>query len=144
MKEIFNGFLGAADPGAYLTLQAYLPDTDETHRTLSVLRHRLRDRTGFATTLGFGPRFLHSTGQMHKGDSGNGLFIQITSEKSEDLAIPEEAGEDESSISFGVLIQAQALGDRQALQEEGRKVIRFHLAGDVQSGIQKLTDALGE
>ncbi len=144
LKEIFNGFLGAADPGAYFTVQAYLPDTDETYQALSVLRHGLRDRTGFATTLGFGPRFLHSTGQMHKGDGGNGLFIQITSEKSADLAIPDEAGDDESSISFGVLIQAQALGDRRALQEEGRKVIRFHLDGDVQGGIQKLTDALSE
>ncbi len=144
LKEIFNGFLGAADPGAYITLQAYLPDTDETHQALSVLRHRLRERTGFATTLGFGPRFLHSTGQMHKGDGGNGLFIQITSEKSEDLAIPDLAGEDESSISFRVLIQAQALGDRQALREEGRKVIRFHLAGDIQGGIQQLADALVE
>jgi glucose-6-phosphate isomerase len=144
LKEIFNDFLGTADPGAYFTLQAYLPDTTETYQTLSVLRHRLRDRTGFATTLGFGPRFLHSTGQMHKGDGGNGLFIQITSEKSDDLAIPNEAGEDESSVSFDVLIEAQVLGDRQALQEEGRKVIRFHLAGDVQDGIQKLTDALGE
>jgi len=121
-----------------------LPDTDETQQALSVLRHRLRDRTGFATTQGFGPRFLHSTGQMHKGDGGNGLFIQITSEKADDLAIPDEPGEDESSISFGVLIQAQALGDRQALHEEGRKVIRFHLAGDVQGGIRKLADALGE
>ncbi len=143
LKEIFNGFLGAADPGAYFTVQAYLPDTDKTHQALSVLRHGLRDRTGFATTLGFGPRFLHSTGQMHKGDGGNGVFIQITSEKPVDLAIPDEAGEDESSISFGVLIQAQALGDRRALQEEGRKVIRFHLEGDVQGGLQKLTDALG-
>ncbi len=143
LKEIFNGFLGAADPGAYFTVQAYLPDTDKTHKALSVLRHGLRDRTGFATTLGFGPRFLHSTGQMHKGDGGNGVFIQITSEKPVDLAIPDEAGEDESSISFGVLIQAQALGDRRALQEEGRKVIRFHLEGDVQGGLQKLTDALG-
>jgi glucose-6-phosphate isomerase len=144
LKEIFNGFLDGADPGAYFTVQAYLPDTDEASQALSVLRHRLRDRTGFATTLGFGPRFLHSTGQMHKGDGGNGLFIQITSEKAADLAIPDEAGEDESSISFGVLIQAQALGDRRALQEEGRKVIRFHLDGDIQDGIQKLTDALGE
>lgn len=144
LKEIFNGFLGAADPGAYFTVQAYLPDTDETYEVLSVLRHGLRDRTGFATTLGFGPRFLHSTGQMHKGDSGNGLFIQITSEKSADLEIPDEAGDDESSISFGVLIQAQALGDRRALQEEGRKVVRFHLDGDVQGGIQKLTDAVAE
>jgi transaldolase/glucose-6-phosphate isomerase len=143
LKEIFNGFLGAADPGAYFTVQAYLPDTDKTHQALSILRHGLRDRTGFATTLGFGPRFLHSTGQMHKGDGGNGVFIQITSEKPVDLAIPDEAGEDESSISFGVLIQAQALGDRRALQEEGRKVIRFHLEGDVQDGLQKLTDALG-
>jgi len=144
LKKIFNGFLGAADPGAYISLQAYLPDTDETGQALSFLRHRLRDRIGFATTLGFGPRFLHSTGQMHKGDGGNGLFIQITSEKSEDLAIPDEAVEDISSISFGILIQAQALGDQQALLEEGRSVIRFHLAGDVQGGIQKLVDALEE
>lgn len=144
LEEIFNSFLKAADPGTYIALQAYLPDTDTTHQALSVLRHKLRDRTGYATTLGFGPRFLHSTGQMHKGDAGNGLFIQLTSEKSEDLAIPEEAGEDGSSISFGVLIQAQALGDQQALHEEGRKVIRFHLDADVQGGIQKLTDALVE
>ncbi len=144
LKEIFNGFLGAADPGAYFTVQAYLPDTAETNQALSVLRHGLRDRTGFATTLGFGPRFLHSTGQMHKGDGGNGLFIQITSDKARDLAIPDEAGADESSISFGVLIQAQALGDRRALHEEGRKVIRFHLDGDVQGGIQKLTAAVTE
>jgi len=142
LKEIFNGFLGAADPGAYFTVQAYLPDTDETYQALSILRHGLRDRTGLATTLGFGPRFLHSTGQMHKGDGGNGLFIQITSEKPVDLAIPDEAGDDESSISFGVLIQAQALGDRRALQDEGRKVIRFHLDGDIQGGIQKLTEAV--
>jgi glucose-6-phosphate isomerase len=142
LKEIFNGFLGAADPGAYFTVQAYLPDTDETYQALSVLRHGLRDRSGFATTLGFGPRFLHSTGQMHKGDGGNGLFIQITSEKPADLAIPNEAGDDESSISFGVLIQAQALGDRRALHEEGRKVIRFHLERDIQGGIQKLTEAV--
>ncbi len=142
LKEIFNDFLGAADPGAYLTVQAYLPDTEETYQALSVLRHGLRDRAGIATTLGFGPRFLHSTGQMHKGDGGNGLFIQITSEKPADLAIPDEAGDDESSISFGVLIQAQALGDRRALQEEGREVIRFHLQGDVRGGIQKLTDAV--
>jgi hypothetical protein len=144
LKEIFNGFLGAADTGAYFTVQAYLPDTDETYQALSALRHRLRDRTGFATTLGFGPRFLHSTGQLHKGDGGNGVFIQITSEKPVDLAIPDKAGDDESSISFGVLIQAQALGDRRALHEEGRKVVRFHLDGDVQGGIQKLTDAVAE
>ena len=81
---------------------------------------------------------------MHKGDGGNGLFIQITTEKPADLAIPDEAGNDESSISFGVLIQAQSLGDRHALQEDGRKVIRFHLEGDVQDGIQKLTDAVAK
>ncbi|MBE9478497.1 MAG: hypothetical protein IMY80_00915, partial [Chloroflexi bacterium] len=73
-----------------------------------------------------------------------GVFIQITSEKPADLAIPDEAGDDESAISFGVLIQAQALGDRRALQEAGRKVIRFHLQGEVQGGIQKLTEALVE
>ena len=142
LDMVFNTFLGQAGHGAYLALQAYLPATDETCQALSLLRHTLRERTGLATTLGFGPRFLHSTGQLHKGDAGQGLFIQITADKPQDLAIPDVAGEEGSSITFGTLIQAQALGDQQALHEAGREIIQFHLSEDVQMGIQALVDAL--
>ncbi len=95
-----------------------------------------------ATTVGYGPRFLHSTGQLHKGDAGNGLFIQITADARQDANIPDKAGEDKSSITFGALKMAQALGDRQALLDAGRKVIRFHLGGDVLSGIEQLEQVL--
>jgi hypothetical protein len=83
-----------------------------------------------ATTLGYGPRFLHSTGQLHKGDSGNGFFIQFISDNQDDVAIPEEAGSDKSSISFGTLIRAQALGDRQALIDNKRKVLTIDLGNN--------------
>jgi len=89
-------------------------------------------------TVGYGPRFLHSTGQLHKGDAGRGLFIQLTADDAASLTgdapIPDEAGAPESSIAFGVLKAAQALGDRQALLEAGRHVISFHLGDDVVGG----------
>jgi hypothetical protein len=97
-----------------------------------------------ATTAGYGPRFLHSTGQLHKGDGGHGLFIQFTDEISRDEAIPLEAGEKDSSITFGVLKLAQALGDRQAILDAGRKIIRFHFSGDVKAGLKHLAEAIGE
>ena len=91
-----------------------------------------------ATTVGYGPRFLHSTGQLHKGDKGHGLFVQITADMPEDAPIPDQAGQDASFISFGVLKTAQAFGDHQALVNAGRHVIRFHLEKDVAGGIDKL------
>jgi hypothetical protein len=96
-----------------------------------------------ATTVGYGPRFLHSTGQLHKGDGGNGLFIQLTAGDRRDAPIPDEAGKPDSSVSFGVLKTAQALGDKQALLDAGRRVIRFHLGDDVLGGIGLLSGALG-
>ena len=101
-------------------------------------RIRLRDRLKLATTVGYGPRFLHSTGQLHKGDAGNGLFIQFTADDRQDASIPDEAGLPGSSITFGVLKAAQALGDRQALLDAGRRVIRFHLGADVVGGLKQL------
>ena len=95
-----------------------------------------------ATTLGYGPRFLHSTGQLHKGDSGNGLFIQITADMPRDAAIPDKAGENVSSISFGILKDSQALGDRQALLDNQRSFIRFHLGGSVTEGLRRLAEAV--
>jgi transaldolase/glucose-6-phosphate isomerase len=140
--EALFAFLGQARPGAYLALQAYLQPTGETDTALMALRTLLRDRTRMATTLGYGPRFLHSTGQLHKGDAGRGLFVQLSADDPRDAAIPDEPGAPGSSITFGVLKTAQVLGDGEALVDAGRKVIRFHLGGDVLGGLKQLIDAL--
>jgi transaldolase/glucose-6-phosphate isomerase len=124
-------FLQKAKPGDYIAIQAYVQSGDLMTATLQRLRSFLGEKYGVATTLGFGPRFLHSTGQLHKGDRGNGLFVQlVTPPPANDLAIPNEAGSIESDLSFGVLKQAQALGDAEALRESGRRVIAFQLGAD--------------
>ena len=140
--EAVREFLAQAKPGDYVTLQAYVTPGTETDVALQVLRIRLRDRLKLATTSGYGPRFLHSTGQLHKGDAGNGLFIQFTADDPRDADIPDEAGSSESSITFGVLKEAQAQGDQRALLDAGRRVIRFHLKDDVVGGVKRLADSL--
>jgi hypothetical protein len=114
-----------------------------TSSAVQALRTQIRDRYQLATTVGFGPRFLHSTGQLHKGDGNNGLFIQFTSSDQVDVSIPLDATSDRSGITFGVLKQAQAMGDRQALLDSGRRVIRFHVNADIAELIQKLADTIG-
>jgi len=138
VEEALEGFLATAKPGDYLALQAYVEPSEETTAALQALRVRLRDRLKLTTTVGYGPRFLHSTGQLHKGDAGNGLFVQITSEDERDVPIPDEAGSEESALSFGVLKEAQVLGDRQALLDAGRRVIRLHYRADLAGGLEKL------
>lgn len=140
--EVLNRFLAQAQEGAYITLQAYVRPNSETGLALLALRTALRDRFGKATTAGYGPRFLHSTGQLHKGDAGKGLFVQLTADGSGDVDIPDEAGLPRSSMTFGILKEAQALGDRQALLDSGRQVIRFHLGADVIGGLRKLKEAV--
>ncbi len=102
------------------------------------LRTTIQKKYKVATTLGFGPRFLHSTGQLHKGDAGNGYFIQFTSGIEEDLPIPENPGEESTSITFGILIKAQTLGDRQALIDNKRKVITIDLGSNVIDSLRQL------
>ena len=140
--ETFDEFMAQALEGDYIALQAYVEPTPETDAALLALRTRLRDKFGLATTVGYGPRFLHSTGQLHKGDAGNGLFVQFTADDPEDVAIPDQAGASESAMTFGVLKMAQVLGDKQALLGAGRRVIRFHLGDDVAGGLDMLTDAV--
>ncbi|MDQ3137859.1 MAG: transaldolase, partial [Gemmatimonadota bacterium] len=111
-------FLDGIPAGHYLALMAYLPPSAENDARLAAIRLRLRDRLKVATTLGYGPRFLHSTGQLHKGGPATGDFLQITDRPADDLAIPGEA------FSFGTLEAAQAEGDYQALAKRGRPVIR--------------------
>ena len=110
--------LASVGEGDYISLQAFLPRTEAYATALQAARLRLRDRYRVATTVGFGPRFLHSTGQLHKGGAPNGVFIQITGEDRDDLAIPG------APYSFGQLKQAQALGDLDALRSLGRRVAR--------------------
>jgi len=138
IKTLLHQFLSQSQAGDYLCIQAYVHASEAHIHVLEAWRVQMRDQYQFATTLGFGPRFLHSTGQLHKGDRGNGLFIQITCDDTQDIAIPDKAGQAESSMSFGVLKAAQALGDRQALLDAGRRVIRFHVGADVLAGINTL------
>jgi hypothetical protein len=93
-------------------------------------------------TEAYGPGFLHSTGQLHKGDSGHGLFIQFINKITEDAPIPDEMGNEKSSMSFGVLIHAQALGDKQALLDGKRKVITLDLGDDISGGLKLLNDSI--
>ncbi len=115
----------------YVAILAYLPQDPDTERRLESLRARIREATGAATTLGFGPRFLHSTGQLHKGGPDTGVFLQLTADPSRDLPIP---GWQES---FGTLIAAQALGDLASLQRRGRRALRLHF-DDPDTGLQRL------
>jgi transaldolase/glucose-6-phosphate isomerase len=137
-------FLNQAEPGAYVAIQAYLQPTTETEAALQGLRTTLRDRFRLATTLGYGPRFLHSTGQLHKGDGGHGLFLQITADDPKDIPIPDEGGSPDASLTFGVLKTAQVRGDWQALLDAGRQVIRFHLGTDPVRGLKALNETVSQ
>jgi glucose-6-phosphate isomerase len=138
--EALTEFLKQARPGDYIAVQAYVQPTAEIEAILRAYRLKLRNQTKLAVTLGYGPRFLHSTGQLHKGDGGNGWFIQLTSDAATEVPVPDTAGAEGSSITFNVLILAQALGDKQALEDAGRSVIRFHLGHEPITELQKLSD----
>ncbi len=121
----------------YVAIQAYVTPTEETTDALQMLRTKIQKKYKVAVTVGYGPRFLHSTGQLHKGDAGKGLFIQFNSEATEDVDIPKEAGIHESDFTFGILKNAQLLGDRQALINAGRKVLTINLKTNVVSNLKK-------
>jgi hypothetical protein len=140
--DALRAFLKQTKKGDYISLQAYLQSGPDIDWALLELRTKLRAYTRLATTAGYGPRFLHSTGQLHKGDGGKGVFIQLTSDSPEDVPIPDEAGSPQSSITFGVLKAAQAMGDRQALLDADRRVLRFHLSQDPTGDLEKLIAAL--
>jgi len=138
--EALLKFLSTAAPPAYIAIQAFLPYSGEIDQALQSLRVALRRHTGCAVTLGYGPRYLHSTGQLHKGDAGNGYFLQFTCDpQGNDLPIPDEFGSSHASLCFGDLKLAQALGDQQALLNQGRRVLRFHLKKDFSLNILSLS-----
>jgi hypothetical protein len=136
--DSLHAFLDQAQKSDYVSVHAYIKPSSGADAALDTLRATIRKETGLPVTVGYGPRFLHSTGQLHKGDAGNGLFIQLTAAMPQDVAIPDEAGEPESSMTFGVLKTAQALGDAAALKQAGRRVIHYDLGDDIAAGIAAL------
>ena len=133
--DAVNQHLDTAHHGDYVALMAYVTPNAANEAAMQRLRVQIRDSRQIATTFGFGPRFLHSTGQLHKGGPNTGVFIQITSDDREDVPIPDQP------FTFSVLKQAQAAGDLRSLRDHGRRVIRIHISGDLIEGIDRLTNA---
>ena len=137
LEAALRRHLARARPDAYLALQAYIGSSPERDAAIARIRTLLRDRTGHATTSGYGPRFLHSTGQLHKGGAPIGLFFQLTADHPLDRQIPGWP------YTFGQLIDAQAAGDFQVLESHDLPVLRVHLEADPDAGLAALERALG-
>lgn len=135
---LLAALLASEDPGDYVSLQAYLGRSAAHGEILSSIRTMLRDELALATTLGYGPRFLHSTGQYHKGGPPRGIFVQITADDARDLPVPGVP------YSFGQLKAAQAQGDLEALAGRGRRALRVHITGDPVQGLKSLGSVLQE
>ena len=133
LVDVVRDHLTKAKHGDYIALLAYLEETPEIEAALTRLRTALRDVTGRAITVGYGPRYLHSTGQLHKGGPDSGVFIQITAADNIDFEVPQ------SSYTFSVLKQAQAQGDLDALLAHGRRVLRIDVGNNILGGLRELT-----
>ena len=136
LREAVASWLGKKKPRDYVAVQAYVTPSPEHAAKLRQLCSIIRDRLGVATTLGFGPRFLHSTGQLHKGGPNSALVLQIVDQPGENLAVPE------TNYTFDALIQAQALGDLAALKQRRRRVLRVNLGGETLGGLDRLAQAV--
>jgi hypothetical protein len=133
---LLKAHLDQIHPGDYFAALAYLPMFPEHEAAIQGIRHKVRDAKRVATCLGFGPRFLHSTGQDYKGGPNSGVFLQITADHAVEVEIPGQ------KLSFGVVIDAQAAGDLAVLESRGRRVVRVHLGADVAEGLKALAAAV--
>jgi len=122
--------------GDYVAALAYLDRSDANIAAIHAIRITIRDSRHVATCVGFGPRFLHSTGQAYKGGPNNGVFLQITADNAADLDVPGQ------KTSFGVIEAAQARGDFDVLAERGRRALRLHITGDVAKGLAAIDAAV--
>jgi len=137
VAEVLRNQLSTIKPGDYIAFLNYIEQTPEIDRQFQELRTELRDNTHCATTVGYGPRFLHSTGQLHKGGPDTGVFFQIIANDEVDFAIPGEP------YTFSILKQAQALGDFRALVKRGRRVIGVDLGNNTLTGLEQLKAIVG-
>ncbi len=136
LPDALGRWLRDPGPGEYVGIHAYLAPTRGTTTLLQQFRHCVLERTRLATTLGYGPRFLHSTGQLHKGGPNIGRFLQLVDDPAHDVPVPE------TDYTFGQLIRAQSVGDYRALQQRERRVLRVHLGSPVSRGLEQLLRAL--
>lgn len=136
--DMLAGLFSDLPQGEPVHILAYIQNQEATYKRFAKIRRSLRDETGRASTFGFGPRYLHSTGQLHKGGKNEGLFLLVTMTPVKDVPVPEE------SFTFGNLLHAQAMGDLQALQEAGRRAYLLHLGvpADERTLAEALKDAL--
>jgi transaldolase/glucose-6-phosphate isomerase len=138
LKGFLRAHLNQLGAGDYMALLAYIEMNDAHENQLQGMRHAVRDRKRVATCLGFGPRFLHSTGQAYKGGPNTGVFLQITCDDAVDLPVPGQ------KYTFGTVKAAQARGDFQVLADRKRRAMRVHLPKDVDAGLKKLDRALAD
>jgi hypothetical protein len=136
LPGILRAHLDQLVAGDYFATVAFLPMFEEHVAAIQSFRHKVRDQKRVATCLGFGPRFLHSTGQDYKGGPNTGVFLQITADHLDDMDIPGQ------KYSFGVVIDAQAAGDLAVLESRGRRALRVHLGTDVAAGLKALGAAV--
>jgi len=136
LGQVMVAHLDRISPGDYFALLAYIAMTPEHEEKLQRIRHSVRDGAHVATCLGFGPRFLHSTGQAYKGGPNSGVFLQITADDAVDLQVPEQ------KYSFGIVKAAQARGDFEVLSQRGRRALRVHFKKGVDAGLEKLAEAV--
>jgi hypothetical protein len=136
IKDVLIKFLKLAQPSDYISCLAYFLQTPEREKYLQIIRNNIAKKFKSATTIGYGPRYLHSTGQLHKGGPNRGLFILMTSDTDLKLPIPS------SGYDFGTLQLAQALGDFRSLNNKNRRVIRIHIGGELEKGLKALSGFL--
>jgi len=136
LRKALDAWLGKKKTRDYVAVHGYINPSSENAAKLQTICASIQQRTGLATTLGFGPRFLHSTGQLHKGGPNSVMALQLIDEPSENLSVPE------TNYTFDALIQAQALGDFSALKQRRRRVLRIDLGSDDAAGLNVLTQAL--
>ncbi|HEX4949550.1 MAG TPA: bifunctional transaldolase/phosoglucose isomerase [Blastocatellia bacterium] len=136
LAEYLQSFVDQIGAGDYFAILAYIEMNEAHEAALQTIRHAVRDNKKVATCLGFGPRFLHSTGQAYKGGPNSGVFLQITCDDAHDLPVPHQ------TYTFGIVKAAQARGDFQVLSDRGRRALRVHLGADVAAGLQTLQAAI--
>jgi len=128
--------LATVKPGDYVAITEYFGETAKRDQSLAQIRETIARELHVATTTGYGPRFLHSTGQLHKGGGDNGVFLQLTGGPNEDVPIPGE------KFGFGVLVRAQAIGDLQSLVTRNRRALSIDLGTDVERGLERLAQTV--
>jgi hypothetical protein len=136
IRDVVMTHLARIGPGDYVAFNVYLPRTHVVHHLLQTIRLTIRKKFRVATMLGYGPGFLYSTGQLHKGGPGTGVFFHVTADDEVDFAIPGE------SYTFGMLTTAQAMGDFRSLATRQRRLIHIHLGKDIITGLQRLAELI--